>query len=264
MKAALKLLTLLFFSCLMLSCQKQKEEEASSLSSRIDSLFATTPDFSGVALIADHGKPLYHKAFGYRNFETKDPMDTAAIFELASVSKQFTAMIIMMLKEEGKLSYDDPIEKYIPNLPYSGITLRHLLNHTSGLPDYQEVMNQHWDKTKAAGNKDNIEYLITYHPAKLFEPGERYEYSNTGYMLLGSVVEIVSGKDFIDFINERIFKPVQMNNTDIRTKEEKVTLPNMAWGHLYVKEKQRYVRADSFPEFNYSIWLGNRKGPKTL
>src|SRR6478736_2917054 len=151
MNAALKLLTLLFFSCLMLSsCQKQKEKAGSSLSSQMDSLFATTPDFSGVTLIADHGKPLYHKAFGYLNFETKDPMDTAAIFELASVSKQFTAMLIMMLKEEGKLNYDDPIEKYIPNLPYSGITLRHLLNHTSGLPGYQEVMDEHWDKTKVA------------------------------------------------------------------------------------------------------------------
>ncbi|HEY5823364.1 MAG TPA: serine hydrolase domain-containing protein [Cyclobacteriaceae bacterium] len=262
MKAVLKLLPLLFFSSLMLSsCQKQKEKEKASLSDQLDSLFATVPDFSGVALVADHGKPLYHKAFGYRNFETKDPMDTATIFELASVSKQFTAVIIMMLKEEGKLSYDDPLEKYIPNLPYPGITIRHLLNHTSGLPAYEGVMDAHWDKTKVAGNEDNIEYLITYHPEKLFEPGEKYKYSNTGYMLLGSIIEKVSGKDFIEFINERIFTPVQMTNTAIRTKEEKVALPNMAWGHLYVKEKQRYVRADSFPEFNYSIWLGNRKGP---
>jgi CubicO group peptidase (beta-lactamase class C family) len=262
MKLPLKLLSFLFFSALIFSsCQKPKEEAKSPLTSQLDSLFATVPDFSGVALIADHGKTVYHRAFGYRDFETKDPMDTASIFELASVSKQFTAMTIMMLEEEGKLNYDDPIEKYIPNLPYPGITIRHLLTHTSGLPGYQEVMDKYWDKSKVAGNKESIEYLITYHPAKLFEPGEKYEYSNTGYVLLGSIVEKVSGLDFIDFITARIFKPVQMNNTAIRTKEEKVALPNMAWGHLYVKEKQRYVKADSFPEFNYSIWLGNRKGP---
>ncbi len=262
MKAAFKLLAFLFFSALIFSsCQKPKEEQRSPLSDQLDSLFTTLPDFSGVALIADHGKPVYHKAFGYRDFATKDPMDTTTIFELASVSKQFTAMIIMMLEEEGKLEYDDPIEKFIPGLPYPGITIRNLLNHTSGLPDYQEVMDKNWDKTKVAGNKDNIEYLIKYHPDKLFEPNEKYEYSNTGYMLLGSIVEKVSGEDFIEVVTKRIFKPLQMTSTAIRTKEEKMALPNMAWGHLYVPEKKRYVRADSFPEFNYSIWLGNRKGP---
>jgi CubicO group peptidase (beta-lactamase class C family) len=211
--------------------------------------------------VATKGKPVYHRAFGYKNFETKEPLDTASIFELASVSKQFTAMTIMMLQEEGKLNYDDPIGKYIPGLPYSGITIRHLLNHTSGLPDYQAVMDEHWDKTKVAGNQDNIEYLIKYHPAKLFDPTEKYLYSNTGYMLLASIVEKVSGKDFITVCDERIFSPLQMTSTAIRTREQKLNLPNMALGHLYVKEKQRYVRSDSFPQFNYAIWLGNRKGP---
>jgi CubicO group peptidase (beta-lactamase class C family) len=262
MKASLKLLTVLFLSVLILfACQKQKEKEKLSFTDQIDSIFTTVPDFSGVALIVYHGKTIYHKAFGYRNFETKIPNDTSTIFELASVSKQFTAMAIMMLKEEDKLNYDDPIEKYIPNLPYAGITIRHLLNHTSGLPDYKEVMDKNWDKSKVAGNTDNIEYLIKYHPAKRFEPGEKYEYSNTGYMLLASITEKVSGQDFIDFAVTRIFTPVGMTSTAIRTKEDKAALPNMAWGHLYVPEKKRYVRADSFPEFNYSIWLGNRKGP---
>jgi CubicO group peptidase (beta-lactamase class C family) len=167
----------------------------------------------------------------------------------------------MMLQEEGKLQYDDAIEKYIPGLPYPGITIRHLLNHTSGLPDYQAVMDQHWDKTQVAGNADNIEYLKLYRPAKHFEPGEKYEYSNTGYMLLASITEKTSGKDFIAFCHERIFTPVAMSSTGIRTKAEKQALPNMAWGHLYVAEKQRYIPADSFPAFNYAIWLGNRKGP---
>jgi CubicO group peptidase (beta-lactamase class C family) len=259
MKLRINLLVLVVSAALLSSCTRK--EQVSGLASSLDSLLKAVPDFSGVVLVASKGKPLYHRAFGYKNFETKQPVDTGAVFELASVSKQFTAMTIMMLQEEGKLNYDDPIEKYIPGLPYSGITLRHLLNHTSGLPDYQAVMDAHWDKTKVASNKDNIDYLIQYHPNKLFNPSEKYLYSNTGYMLLGTITENVSGKDFIAFCNERIFTPLQMTNTAIRTQEEKNNLKNMAWGHLFVKEKQRYVRADSFPEFNYTIWLGNRKGP---
>ncbi|WP_245564972.1 serine hydrolase domain-containing protein [Spirosoma panaciterrae] len=231
------------------------------MNDELNSFFASIPDFSGVVLIADKGKPVYEKAFSYRNFETKSPITTGSIFELASVSKQFTAMTILMLKQEGKLDYDDLIDKYIPGLPYPGITIRHLLNHTSGLPDYQDVMDKHWDKSKVANNADNIAYLIKYHPAKSFEPGAKYEYSNTGYMLLASIAEKASGQDFIQFCRARIFKPVGMTHTDIRTREEKIKLPDMAWGHMYVPEKKRYVRADSFPEFNYAIWLGNRKGP---
>jgi CubicO group peptidase (beta-lactamase class C family) len=245
-----------------LSCQ-QKNTPASPdrFAAKLDSVFHAAPDFSGVVLMAEKGRTVYHRAFGFRNFVTREPLDTASVFELASVSKQFTAMVIMMLEEEGKLGYDDAIEKYIPGLPYPGVTIRNLLNHTSGLPDYQAVMDQYWDKTKVAGNDDNIEYLKRYKPAKRFAPGEKYEYSNTGYMLLASIAEKTSGKDFIALCRERIFAPLGMASTDIRTRETKLALPQMAWGHIYVAEKQRYIHADSFPAFNYAIWLGNRKGP---
>ena len=242
------------------ACQPSKEK-SKTLTSQLDSVFAASPVFSGVVLIADKGQPVYHKAFGYTNFETKSKMDTASIFELASVSKTFTGVMIGSLQEQGKLMYDDPIEKYIPGLPYPAITVRHLLNHTSGLPDYQKIMDEHWDKSKPAGNADIIEYLKRYHPPKLFEPGEQYTYSNTGYVLLGSIVEKVSGRDFVELCRERIFKPLKMTSTDIRTIAEKAVLKNLALGHIYVPEKQRYVLADSFPSSNYVFWLGNRKGP---
>jgi CubicO group peptidase (beta-lactamase class C family) len=122
-------------------------------------------------------------------------------------------------------------------------------------------MDEHWDKSKVAGNEDILEYLKKYNPPKKFEPGAKYEYSNTGYVLLGSVVEMVSGKDFVDFCRERIFNPLQMTSTAIRTNEQKSTLPNLAYGHIYVPEKSHFVRADSFPSSNYTIWLGGRKGP---
>ena len=212
-------------------------------------------------MIADSGHVIYHKAFGYVNFDTKEPVDTTSIFELASVTKQFTAMVIMMLKEEGKLTFDDPLEKYIPGLPYNNITIRHLLTHTSGLPDYQAIMDEHWDKTKIAGNAECIEYLKKFAPPKRFEPGQKYEYSNTGYMLLASVAEKASGIDFISFARTRIFVPLKMTSTDIRSQDEKAMLRNMAWGHIWVNEKNAFVRADSMIQFNYGIWLGNRKGP---
>jgi CubicO group peptidase (beta-lactamase class C family) len=214
-----------------------------------------------VVLVAEKGKPIYHKAFGFANRETKQSLDTASIFELASVSKQFTAMLIAILKEDGKLNYDDAIEKYLPGLPYKGITIRHLLNHTSGLPDYQKLMDENWDKSKVATNEDILFYLKKFHPVILFKPGEKYEYSNTGYVLLGSIVEKASGQEFVAYCREKIFNPLGMTSTDIRAKKEKDAMVNFALGYIYVPEKNNYVRADSFPSSNYTIWLGGRKGP---
>jgi len=227
---------------------------------KLDSLFNAQKHFSGVVLIAENGKPIYQKAFGYREFVDQIPLQTSDIFELASVSKQFTAMIIMMLKEKGLLNYDDSVSKYL-QIPYKGMTIRNLLTHTSGLPDYQDIMDKYWDKSKVAGNYDCIEYLNKYAPPKHFEPGEKYEYSNTGYMLLGSIAEKASGKDFIDLCRNWIFRKLKMKSTDIRTLEEKKATRNFAIGHIYVEERNKWVRADSFPSSNYTIWLGNRKGP---
>ena len=225
-----------------------------------DSVFTTQKDFSGVILIAENGKPIYHKAFGYREFADQIQLQTTDIFELASVSKQFTAMIIMMLKEKGKLNYEDSVSKYLV-IPYKGITIRHLLTHTSGLPDYQDIMDKYWDKSQVAGNPDCIEYLNKYAPPKNFEPGEKYAYSNTGYLLLASIAEKASGKDFIELCRKWIFRKLKMKSTNIRTLDEKKATKNFAIGHIYVEERNKWIRADSFPSSDYTIWLGNRKGP---
>jgi len=231
--------------------------------SRIDSVLrasAAKDHYNAVVLIAENGKVKYEEAFGYREFAGQVPLEKTDIFELASVSKQFTSMVIMMLKEKGLLQYDDLVEKYI-NIPYKGITIRNLLTHTSGLPDYQAIMDAHWDKSKVAGNDDILAFLNQYQPAKLFEPGEKYAYSNTGYIVLASVAEKASGKDFITMCREAIFGPLQMKQTDFRTPAEKRSIKNFAAGHIYVKAKDAFIPADSFPSSNYTIWLGNRKGP---
>lgn len=260
MKLTLPTALCFLFVGILISCTTRKAPD-SLMADKIDSLLQTVPDFSGVVLVADHGHVIYHKAKGLRNFEEGATLDTLDIFELASISKQFTSMIIMMLEEEQKLSFDDSISRYIPELPYAGITIRHLLTHTSGLPDYQEIMDAHWDKSKVASNTENIEYLTRFHPPVLFLPGEKYEYSNTGYMLLATIAEKASGADFLTLCRQRIFIPLSMLNTDFRTPDEKKKIAKMAKGYLWVAEKHRYISADSFPEFNYTIWLGNRKGP---
>jgi CubicO group peptidase (beta-lactamase class C family) len=232
----------------------------SPLNLSIDSLLSLQKDFSGVVLVAEKGRPVYYKAIGYREFAKNIALGNTDIFELASVSKQFTAMVIIMLKEKGLIRYDDMVEKYLA-VPYKGITIRHLLTHTNGLPDYQQIMDTHWDKAKVASNNEILEYLNKYAPPKLFEPGEKYEYSNTGYVLLASIAEKASRIDFIELCKKWIFNPLKMKQTRIRTLAEKAAVPNFAIGHIYVPEKQQYIRADSFPSSDYTIWLGNRKGP---
>ncbi len=215
--------------------------------------------FSGVILVAENGKILFEEAIGMRTYENRILLHEDDIFELASVSKQFTAMMVMMCEEKELLNFDEPLSKYIET-PYPGITIRNLLTHTSGLPDYQAVMDEHWDKSKVAGNPDILEYLREYAPVKSFEPGDQYEYSNTGYVLLASIVEKATGKDFVDLIREWIFHPLKMKSTDIRSLEEKAKVQTFAAGHLK-DENGKYVNANTFHSSDYTVWLGNRKGP---
>ena len=250
------ILIIFVFCCTAVFSQRINYEKVDSIISNL----ASNNKFSGVVLIAENGKVKYNKAVGYIDYANHKPLNKYSIFELASVSKQFTAMTIMMVKEKGLLHYDDLVEKYI-NIPYKGMTIRQLLTHTSGLPDYQAIMDSYWDKSKVAGNDDIINYLNKYAPPKLFEPGEKYLYSNTGYVLLASILEKVSGRDFIEFCNTEIFNKLKMNHTAIRSLQEKAEIKNFAIGHVFVPERNDYIRADSFPSSNYTIWLGNRKGP---
>ena len=226
----------------------------------VESVFDESDPFNGVILIAKNGKVVVEEAHGVRDYETKTPLKTSDIFELASVSKQFTAMIIVQLQAKGKLQFDDEVEKYL-DIPYKKITIRHLLNHTSGLPDYQAIMDAHWDKSKVADNNDIIEYLNRYAPPANFLPGDKYEYSNTGYVLLASIAEKASGDDFTKMLREMVFHKFGMKDTDLRTPAEKTTLNNMAIGHIKQSPTGMYMKADLFPSSNYTIWLGHREGP---
>lgn len=171
--------------------------------------------FNGVIAVAVDDELTYKKAWGIANPD-EEPLKTSAIFNLASVSKQFTALCIMMLNEEESLSYDDPICRYLPefeNETYQDITIRHLLQHTSGFADYEEVIEEYWEGEEIVTNDDILALFAENEPELLFEPGKKHEYSNTGYAFLASIVERVSESSFEDFLQERIFEPLEMEHS---------------------------------------------------
>lgn len=177
--------------------------------------------FNGVIAVAENDKLVYARGFGCADAENKMPNDLNTLFNLCSISKQFTAMAVIMLRSENKLSLDDELTKYFPELPYKGIAVRHMLSHTSGLPDYMLLAMQYWPAGNEYANKEAIELLATHKPAILFNAGEKFQYCNTGYMLLASIVEKVSGKPFSVFLKERIFDPLGMSSTFVCTKDNK-------------------------------------------
>jgi CubicO group peptidase (beta-lactamase class C family) len=191
--------------------------------------------FNGTILVAEKGKPIYQQALGYADYNSKRMLNDSSVFELASVSKQFTAMGIMILKDRKLLSYENNIKKYFPQLPYDNITIRNLLTHTSGIPSYEDQFEKNWDRKKIAFNKDIIDMLVQRHDTLFFQPGTKWKYSNTGYALLASIIEKVSGMSYNDFMAVNIFKPLGMNHTFIynsRRTTKKVP-DNYALGFVY-------------------------------
>lgn len=236
---------------------------------QIDSLFTSLHDkgpFNGNVLIAEKGKPVYEKSFGYANFNTKEKLTAEHIFELASCSKQFTACAIALLQHQGKLKYSDDITRFIPQLSaYKGITVMDLVHHTSGLPDYMTLFDSLWDKSKIANNDDIITLFAKHKPTLEFQPGTRFQYSNTGYALLASVIEKASGMSYGKYLEKNIFVPLQMKHTFVynrRYKPKKV--PKYAFDFLYDKDNNKYVSIDSVPEANMVYWLDGICGDGTV
>jgi len=217
----LSLLMLLLFVSFT-SC-KQNVEAPSNEKSSYEDLFSTMyqrGQFNGNVMVIKKGQIVYQGSFGIKNIDPIDSLDLGDRFRLASVSKQFTAAAIVQLKEKGKLSYDQDIKDFIPGFPYDGITVRHLLNHVSGLPDYEALMDEYWmpeleynDLNKfVSGNEDIINMMIEKKPEIDFKPEEKWEYSNTGYLLLASIVSKVSGIPFKTYVKENIFDPAGMGS----------------------------------------------------
>ena len=176
-----------------------------------------TQNLNGVVLYAEGEKVLYEKAFGWRNLvKPKDSLQVNDQFQLASVSKMFTAEAIMLLYSRRLLDYDDDITKYLPEFPYQGITIRNLLNHRSGLSRYETLADEHWlDRSVPVSNGDIIRMYAEFHPDPYNQPDVTFHYTNVNYVLLASIIEKVSGQHFEDFMREQLFEPLGMNHSYI-------------------------------------------------
>lgn len=169
--------------------------------------------FNGTVLIARSGEVLLERHCGFADLEARVPLSRRSSFGLASVSKQFTAMGILLLARQGRLALRDPVTRHIPELArYGEITIEHLLHHTSGVPDYMELAEEHWDPQQVLTMQDLIA-LLQRGPPPDFPPGDEFDYSNTGYALLGEIIARASGTSFRDFMAAEIFRPLGMNDS---------------------------------------------------
>ena len=210
---------------------------AQSTVNRIDSLMKAkhqAGEFNGTVLVALDGAVVYRHAFGYA--EAGRTLEANTQFYLGSVSKAFTGMAIMMLVEENKIAYDDPVGKYFPQLQdFTGtITIRNLLNHTSGLPDYYNM-----GKYQDGMTNDMVFSIIMELDSLAFPPGQRYAYSNTAYVLLSLLIEQVSKQSFRDFVSTRIFRPTGMNSSEV-VDGTQPAMPARAQGHRQNGESDDY------------------------
>ncbi|MCF6359452.1 MAG: beta-lactamase family protein [Cyclobacteriaceae bacterium] len=177
--------------------------------------------FNGSILIVSKGELVYENTLGFANFESREPLDTEMPFYLASLAKQFTAMGIMMLVEEHKISYDDKLSRFFPTIPsiYKNITVHQLLTHTSGVKDYFRlgILNP--------GLRNVDVYKALFDVKKLdFEPGFKFRYSNSGYVLLALIIQTASGEFYENFIKARIFEPLGMSHSFVYTERNIVPI----------------------------------------
>ncbi|MFN8254677.1 MAG: serine hydrolase domain-containing protein [Bacteroidales bacterium] len=206
------------------------------LSPKIDNWFKklnSETRFNGNVLVAVHGKVIYSNSCGYANYENKDTLSLENSFQIGSLSKPFTALAIMMLKERGLLNYDDDVKKYLIHFPYSGITIRHLLGHRSGLANYNYFCDEYTDRETIIYNDDVLRLICDSIPAIYDPPNTRFDYCNTNYVLLASIVEKVSKTPFETFMKKEIFYKAGMLNTKIMVNGKTRRLYKAALGYHY-------------------------------
>jgi CubicO group peptidase (beta-lactamase class C family) len=174
--------------------------------------------FNGSILVAKEGHPVYEKYVGFSDLRTKTPMTDTTAIHIASTSKTFTGVAVLRLVQEGKLSLNDSIQRFFPGLPYPGITVKMLLSHRSGLPNYVYFMEKaNPDKNKQVTNEDVLNVLYAEKPGKYYQAGKRFSYCNTNFVLLAMIVEKVTGVPFPLYMKQKFFTPLQMSHTYVFT-----------------------------------------------
>jgi CubicO group peptidase (beta-lactamase class C family) len=242
------LLLLILVTASSLFAQSSSIDLAKQFDSALSAI--ASPNSPGFAiLVKKDDRVVFEKGYGVRDLRTKSAIDAQTNFRLASFTKQFTAMAIMLLVHDGKLRYDQSLTKIFPEFPAYGknITVRNLLNHTGGLPDYEDLMDTVektkgpiWSPEKQIQDAEVLQLLEKESHGK-FAPGTKWEYSNSGYVVLGLIVAKVSGKSFGEFLHERIFAPLKMDHTLVFEKG-KNEVTNRAFGHS--KKEHTFIESD--------------------
>lgn len=202
----------------------------------LEQLFNNLHDYqglNGVVMVGQRDSIFYADSYGYANYRLRDSLTLNSAFQLASVSKQFTAVAILQLYQKGLLNLTDSVQKFFPGFPYKGITIHRLLVHRSGLPNYHYFL-QHIPTTydTLINNQQVVQEMLEKQPAIYYYPGRRYQYSNTGYALLAAIVEKVSGESFEDYLDNHIFKPLDMTNAFAYRADKEVVYPPRTTGYL--------------------------------
>ena len=193
---------------------------------RIDSFILDlhrTRSFNGNVLVAKHGKIIYEKAIGWADYLHRDSLKIGSQFELASVTKTMTSTAILQLIERGKLNLNDDVKKFFPDFPYDGVTVRLLLTHRSGMMNYVYFTDdlyraQHLDERKGITNAEEMALIAKYKPTRFNKPDARFLYNNSNFMVLGSIIEKVTGQSYADYMKQNVFKPAGMEHTAVYSK----------------------------------------------
>ncbi len=254
MRRPLSVLFLLCFSYLNYHCSHSSKKEIKIFKTELDTSFK--PDlhydplqknpkvdfffqhlhshngFNGAVLIAKEGKIIYENAFGFANYLKKDSLKIYSRFQLASISKQFTAIAILLLRDAGKLKLEQKVTDFFPNFPYPNITIHLLLSHRSGLPNYQYYSEKVWKNKKISmTNLDLINMLVDNKPALYAQPNKHFFYNNVNYAVLAAIVEKVSGESLQKFMKTKVFDPIGMKNTLIYSKAVDTVYPTNLIGY---------------------------------
>jgi CubicO group peptidase (beta-lactamase class C family) len=223
---------LLVTTCLGAGCRAVTDDRTVEVDERFARYDSIHTPGAALAIIQD-GEIVYKRGYGMANFDYGVPITPSSVFRIGSVSKQFTAFCIALLAREGKVGLDDSVTEYVPELSgevYGEVRLRHLVHHTSGIRDYLDLQWLRGISDEGPYTPEEAIEVLSWQRSLNFPPGERYLYSNSGYLLLGMIVERISGQSLAEFAQERIFGPLGMDHTHFHDDHTRI-VPNRATGY---------------------------------
>lgn len=230
--------------------------------------------FSGQVLVAKNGAVIFEKAMGFADYRTKDSLTDSTSLHIASASKTFTAMAVLHLMEKEKLKLDDSLEKYFAGFPYPGVTVKMLLSHRSGIPNYLNYLSKLKITDTCYSNADVLQSLIILNPKPEFKPGTRFSYSNTNFVLLALLIEKITGESFAAYLQRMFFTPLQMKNSFVYTPADSArATPSFEWNGSYWQpdpfdctcgDKNIYSTAKDLLKWDQALYSGQLFKQTTL